>query len=148
MAAHHLFLETIFSQHALCQKTTDHKISQWRLFSQVVFHIPPDLFDLGGGEKQEGPERQAKRQRFVNQRKRYSGVLFKWERFIKMRMAYFAPILSLLPLFFGGRKETSRRLSFEWKILIWIGHYSIFVIQSIQISKKILNKLNSPKISK
>ena len=43
-----------------------------------------------------------------------------------MRMAYFAPILSLLHLFFGGRKEASRKLSFEWKILIWIGHYSSF----------------------
>ena len=54
----------------------------------------------------------------------YSGFLFKWERYIQMRMAYLVPILSLLPLFFGGRKEASRKLSFEWKILIWIGHYS------------------------
>ena len=44
--------------------------------------------------------------------------------FYSNEMAYFAPILSLLPLFFGGRKEASRKLSFEWKILIWIGHYS------------------------
>ena len=34
----------------------------------------------------------------------YSGVLFKWEFIIQMRMAYFAPILSLLPLIFGRRK--------------------------------------------
>ena len=44
----------------------------------------------------------------------YGGFLFKWERFIQMRMAYFAPILFLLPLFFGGRKEANRKLSFEW----------------------------------
>ena len=31
------------------------------------------------------------------------------------------------PSFFGGRKEASRKLSFEWNILIWIGHYSIFL---------------------
>ena len=42
----------------------------------------------------------------------YSGVLFKWELFIQMRMAYLAPILSLLPLFFSGRKEASMKLSF------------------------------------
>ena len=35
----------------------------------------------------------------------YSGILFKWECFIQMRMVYFAPILSLLPLLFGRRKE-------------------------------------------
>ena len=40
-----------------------------------------------------------------------------------MRIAYFAPIPSLLHIFFGGRKEASRKLSFEWKIIIWIGHY-------------------------
>ena len=40
----------------------------------------------------------------------------------------FAPIHSLLLLFFGGRKEASRKkLSFEWKILIWIGHIILFV---------------------
>ena len=40
-------------------------------------------------------------------------LLFKYKLFIQMRMAYFATILSLLHLFFGGRKETSRQLSFE-----------------------------------
>ena len=49
----------------------------------------------------------------------YSDVLFKWELFIQMRMAYFAPNLPLLHLFFGGRKEASMNLSFKW-----IGHYS------------------------
>lgn len=47
----------------------------------------------------------------------HSGVLFKWERFIQMRRAYFAPS-SLFPLFYGGRKEASRKLSCEWKISI------------------------------
>ena len=28
--------------------------------------------------------------------------------------------------FFGGRKEASRKLSFEWNILNWIGHYTPF----------------------
>ena len=36
--------------------------------------------------------------------------------FCAMRMSYFAPNLSLLHLFFGGRKEASRKLSFEWNI--------------------------------
>jgi len=35
-----------------------------------------------------------------------------------MRMAYFAPNLSLLHLFFGARKEASRKLSCDLKILI------------------------------
>ena len=39
----------------------------------------------------------------------YSGVLFKWERFIQIRMAYFALIITLLPLFFMA----SRMISFE-----------------------------------
>ena len=34
--------------------------------------------------------------------------------------------LSVFPLF-GGRKEPSRNLSFEWKILIWIGHCSTYI---------------------
>ena len=41
-----------------------------------------------------------------------------------MRITYFAPILSLWPFFLVGRKEPSSLLSFEWKILIWIGHHS------------------------
>ena len=49
----------------------------------------------------------------------YSGVLFKWEHFIQMIMVHFAPLFS------GGGKETSRKLSFEWKNLI--GHYSILL---------------------
>ena len=48
-----------------------------------------------------------------------------------MRMAYFAPILSLLPFYFGGRKEASRKLSLEWKTLIWIGHYSTFIAKYV-----------------
>ena len=40
-------------------------------------------------------------------------MLFKRERFIQLRMANFTPILSLLFLFFGGRKEPNRKLSFE-----------------------------------
>ena len=64
----------------------------------------------------------------------YSGVLFKWELFIQMKMAYFAPILSLLHLFFGERKEASRKLSFEWKILIWIGHCNFSSITKISFS--------------
>ena len=59
-----------------------------------------------------------------------SGVQFKWEFFIQIRMAYLAPNLPLLHLFFGVRKEASRKLSFGWKILIWIGHYSRFIILS------------------
>ena len=51
-----------------------------------------------------------------------------------MRMAYFAPVLSLLPLFFCGRKEASRELSFEWKILIWIGHCNFSSITKISFS--------------
>ena len=45
---------------------------------------------------------------------------------MSLQMAYFAPmaVLSQLPLFFGGRKEASRKLSFEWTIFILIGHYS------------------------
>ena len=39
----------------------------------------------------------------------YSGVLLKWEHFIQMRMVLFAPLFS------GGGKVTSRKLSFEWK---------------------------------
>ena len=41
-----------------------------------------------------------------------------------MKMAYFAPILSLLTLFYGRRKETSSKLSFERNILIRIRRYS------------------------
>ena len=59
---------------------------------------------------------------------------FKWEW-----MAYFAPILSLLPLLLGGRKEASVKLSFEWKILIWIGHYSINYLQN-NISRIFINR--------
>ena len=68
--------------------------------------------------------------RVIFQTNNYSGVLFKWEIFIQMRMAYFAPNLPLLHLYFGGRKEASRKLSFEWKILIWIGHYSTVLFGS------------------
>ena len=57
-------------------------------------------------------------------RYQYSGILFKRGRFIKMKMAYFAPILSLLTLFYGRRKETSSKLSFERNILIRIRRYS------------------------
>ena len=39
----------------------------------------------------------------------YNGVLFEWEHFIQKRMVHFAPLFS------GGGKETSRKLSFEWK---------------------------------
>ena len=41
---------------------------------------------------------------------------------------YFAPNLPLWHLFFGRRKEASRKLSFEWQILIWIGHYSTLLL--------------------
>ena len=52
------------------------------------------------------------------------GVLLKWERFMLMRMAYCAPIISAAPLFWW--KEISKqKLSFEWKILIWTRHYSV-----------------------
>ena len=36
----------------------------------------------------------------------YNGVLFR-ELFIQKRIAYFAPILSFLSLFFGGRKKAN-----------------------------------------
>ena len=49
----------------------------------------------------------------------YSCILFKWELFIQMRMAYFAPILSLLHLFLvegkrqAGSSHLNEKFSFE-----------------------------------
>ena len=38
--------------------------------------------------------------------------------------------LSVAPLF-GGRRELARKLSYEWKILIWIGHYGRLLHQLV-----------------
>ena len=43
----------------------------------------------------------------------------------------------LLPLFIGGRKEASRKLSFEWKILIWIGHESCHTTVQVPTSTSV-----------
>ena len=53
----------------------------------------------------------------------YCSVLLKWEFFIQMRAAFYA---SFLPPKKRGNRErmgASWQLSFEWKILIWIGRY-------------------------
>ena len=54
----------------------------------------------------------------------YSSVLFKWEFFIQMRATNLPPSSLYCPSFLVEGKRHKRQLSFEWKSLIWIGHYS------------------------
>ena len=58
-------------------------------------------------------------------------------------MAYFAAILSLLPLVFGRRNEASRKLSVEWKIIISIGHHTLVkLILQYPLSSGVKNLLS------
>ena len=53
-------------------------------------------------------------------------VLLKWQFFIQIRACFLQPsTIQYVLLFFEGRREKSRKLSFSWKILTFIGHHCI-----------------------
>ena len=58
-------------------------------------------------------------------------VLFKWEFFIQMRATNLPPSSLYCPSFLVEGKRHKRQLSFEWKSLIWIGHYSTWWVYAM-----------------
>ena len=97
------------------------------------------------------PKRLFKMSPFLRYTRYYKLNILVWNGIIKMSICKMRYVIAIASCFFcqgqgvGGRKEASRKLSFEWKIFIWIGRLCSWVgfIMSQSISNlKVLHIFN------